>query len=927
MRFALCPSPSSPRPWRLALGSWLQTYFRSGWAFLIPYLAAYLLYYWLKWPANPAGEGVVKGMNENGSAVSAPQSLVPCLLYIYWALHGIHVILGAIALRAWWKKKPEDGEQTSEVRRQTALRGLSSFPTHHSSLATRHSTDIVRLAPWLLLALLFYIPGVYLEWPADPWEHLRRITEWQIHPTVGTHSAGYKSFYFFPYSLVGWISPAHLLFWVNIYYTGMCLLLTWQYYLLAKAVGLDRRGAFLSVIVNVLTFGNVCFSFYRYYALASTIFAQIGAVALTRIALERLNHPRTTRANTNAWPQKAQRRTKALVPKTAWRSIYTAIFNTRHFSLVTHHWATAVLCLVALIAFNHVQGIGIGGLAIGSIIVWRLIEWRRSMAWWLGATAVILSIATMLWWPRHPYIDSHFRPEGWLNAWYGFNLFAWPSPTADRAMQILGLFGVVNVLAGILLLLRNHIVGWLTISPVLALSLPFVALPFANRIVDEPIVYHRMFFAIPSGLAIVALAQRRFSKASRQSSDHGPRTIARNALGSLSSQSALHSFSSLSSVLLLGLAFAVTIPASQIDFNRSWQVIARVPDDLQMKPVIFAAKVTMEHVPNAINSRLVAAPAIANIFNTVAPRRFPWSERIICEPATYSLNALIPLSLTAQPTVEPPTSALIRDPFTLVRAAWTSPSGTLPEFVVALNDFHASTTALQNPSGHIADVFTSDLIPIDPARDYQVEWSAIQRIGTEATAYLAVAWYSEEKQLLESYKPVPAGAGAPRGWSNGTYSYFGLKGQAAPTVWTTYRTSFGRSEIAEIPHNARFVRIGALLNYNQTPRAIIQLTDVNLWRKSKYDMMADGVFPSNERTLVVTVPSLMLRTYASQSGFISAHWSTQELASDLAGCFELLAATQAAGGAAIQKNRAILEVPPWGERLRRNAREPMLHIR
>ena len=48
----------------------LQNYFRSGWAFLIPYLAAYLLYAWLKWPVNPApgGEGLVKGMSESAGA-------------------------------------------------------------------------------------------------------------------------------------------------------------------------------------------------------------------------------------------------------------------------------------------------------------------------------------------------------------------------------------------------------------------------------------------------------------------------------------------------------------------------------------------------------------------------------------------------------------------------------------------------------------------------------------------------------------------------------------------------------------------------------------------------------------------------------------------------------------------------------------------
>ena len=39
-------------------GTLLQAYFRSGWAFLIPYLAAYLLYAWLRWPVSAVtGEG------------------------------------------------------------------------------------------------------------------------------------------------------------------------------------------------------------------------------------------------------------------------------------------------------------------------------------------------------------------------------------------------------------------------------------------------------------------------------------------------------------------------------------------------------------------------------------------------------------------------------------------------------------------------------------------------------------------------------------------------------------------------------------------------------------------------------------------------------------------------------------------------------
>lgn len=67
----------------------LRAYFRSGWAFLIPYLAAYLLYAWLKWPVNPVAGG--------------QWAVIPCLLHVYWALHAVHLVLGAYAVRTWWR--------------------------------------------------------------------------------------------------------------------------------------------------------------------------------------------------------------------------------------------------------------------------------------------------------------------------------------------------------------------------------------------------------------------------------------------------------------------------------------------------------------------------------------------------------------------------------------------------------------------------------------------------------------------------------------------------------------------------------------------------------------------------------------------------------------------------------------------------------
>jgi hypothetical protein len=102
----------------------------------VPYLGAYLLYAWLGWPVN-AGAGAGRW--------------IPCLLHVYWVLHAAHFALAIVALHSWWR--------SAHVLRP-----------QYSVLWT--------LAPWIGLALLFWIPGVYLEFPADPWQHYARLNEW-----------------------------------------------------------------------------------------------------------------------------------------------------------------------------------------------------------------------------------------------------------------------------------------------------------------------------------------------------------------------------------------------------------------------------------------------------------------------------------------------------------------------------------------------------------------------------------------------------------------------------------------------------------------------------------------------------------------------------------------------------------------------------
>jgi len=103
--------------------------------------------------------------------------MIPCLLHAYWALHAVHFILGVLVIRSWQDR----------AHRPTFMFARS-------------------LAPWACLALVFWIPGAYLEFPADPWQHWARAVEWAGLEAVSEHSTWRKSSYFLAYSLVGWTS-------------------------------------------------------------------------------------------------------------------------------------------------------------------------------------------------------------------------------------------------------------------------------------------------------------------------------------------------------------------------------------------------------------------------------------------------------------------------------------------------------------------------------------------------------------------------------------------------------------------------------------------------------------------------------------------------------------------------------------------------
>lgn len=826
--------PSEP-----SAASALRSYFRSGWAFLVPYLAVYLLYAALKWPVNPAASR----MDGGGIGLPGIAAAVPSLLHLYWALHAIHLVFGVFALRSWWRD------------------GKGDFSP----------ALLASLIPWICLALLFWIPGIYLEWPSDPWEHLRRINEWHFHGTVTAHSSWRKSSYFLPYSLTGHTTGLVQLGWLNFYYTAACLLLSWQYYRLARAIGFGEKAALTFVLLNALTFGNNIFSFFRYYGLSSSILAQIGAVALTYAAVEAA---------------------KATIARETTGEQRHYLHHVR--SILSPCLSGITLCV--LIAFNHIQGLGIASLGLGAVLLWRIVQWRRTMIGWIALATLLASIAMILWFPRHLALDEIYRPQGWLTAWYGFDLFSPKSPALARSLHIFGTLGIANVFLGLWLVARrNDLAGWLTLMPLVVLALPCFALPFASLLASEKsveniVTFHRMLFAVPLPLAMVA-AGANLRPTGRRST---PGTKAPPSSFLVPVLKALRRVAPFT--LPIALFSVLVLSPGHHSFNRFWQAIQVTPKDLQLDPyvAISAPAGPEEHAigdtlvvesPLVTDVRDAFEPSLAdNLFRKIhqAPSAVEIASRI-----DEFANALSNPAFRASPSIigrgnlhsdvlvrlANPSAAkekhVVAD-LTAIDLRWVSLGGETPRSYP-----QAGKLMLSNSPGKVSYAFNSEMIPVELSKRYLLS-AMIRQTRGAGRNYLAVAWYDRAGRLLVSNEPKPIGAGHPAGWVAGIYSYYGLVNQHAGSEWTRYTITFGLGEPAEIPHNAAYLRVGALLNEKAAPNSSAEFTDVILWEKPVY------------RQIHLAAPdSRSLFTPGSQAGWLSGHWLPHYLAAQQMGVEEL----------------------------------------
>jgi hypothetical protein len=169
-------------------------------------------------------------------------------------------------------------------------------------------------------------------------------------------------------------------------------------------------------------------------------------------------------------------------------------------------------------------------------------------------------------------------------------------------------------------------------------------------------------------------------------------------------------------------------------------------------------------------------------------------------------------------------AALNADPMMTDQTAWTN--GTV------------ASGLLSSTPGASNDTRTRDLIRLDPTKAYRLEITLRQDFATAGTAYLGVIWHDANGNALNSNaSPI---AGTTTGWTNGTFSYFGLFGTAAPTIDTTYSVAFGAGETRNIPPAAVGMKVVMLLNYNSTASAVMRVSKVWLCQKADADLIVDG---------------------------------------------------------------------------------------
>jgi hypothetical protein len=127
---------------------------------------------------------------------------------------------------------------------------------------------------WGGLFLSLWIPGAYLEFPSDPWEHLQRINQWEHIQLIEDAIYPQKMASLWFYSLLKWIPISHRRFGLDLLSAFLQTAMLFQFHKIFDRFEVTREHRKLHVLGVLVLFGTNLFSF-RYYAFSTTIIAYI----------------------------------------------------------------------------------------------------------------------------------------------------------------------------------------------------------------------------------------------------------------------------------------------------------------------------------------------------------------------------------------------------------------------------------------------------------------------------------------------------------------------------------------------------------------------------------------------------------------------------------------------------------------------------
>jgi hypothetical protein len=323
-------------------------------------------------------------------------------------------------------------------------------------------SEVADFVFWIGLFLLFLVPGAYLEFPSDPWEHFRRIYAWQSFRTIAENPLSDKFSYFWGWTLVYMVPPLYRRTALGVYGAFWELVLAYQFYLLALRLGFSKSWARIQVLATVCLFGANVFSFYRYYALSSTIVAYIAYLAALIILIDVLD---------------GERKKALLLP-----------------------------LLVLIIYCNHLQEFVFLGISATALLIYKAFETqhlRRALNYLLPL-ALIVSWLIGSWVVSNPQFIPipGFNPVSpSISSWGTFRIWDLKMPY----FEAIAVHGLVSLTLAIVLFNKYRRVALLTLAPVgLMLFFPFVL--FFSAMVgnyDYQISW-RALYAFPGSFMLVA---------------------------------------------------------------------------------------------------------------------------------------------------------------------------------------------------------------------------------------------------------------------------------------------------------------------------------------------------------------------------------------------------------------------------------------